>query len=53
MIALDLWMNFLNNRENSDYMQELLLALKICGDNAVCVEDGIKYGTMRSLMLVT
>ncbi|XP_019428020.1 PREDICTED: uncharacterized protein LOC109336095 isoform X2 [Lupinus angustifolius] len=43
MIALDLLRNFLNNRENSDTIQELLLASKICGDNMVCVEDGIKY----------
>lgn len=43
MIALDLLRNFLNNRENSDCIQELLLASKICGDNVICVEDGIKY----------
>ncbi|KAJ1398950.1 Tetratricopeptide-like helical domain superfamily [Sesbania bispinosa] len=43
MIALDLLRNFLNNRENLDCIQELLLASKICADNMVCVEDGIKY----------
>ncbi|KAK7268825.1 hypothetical protein RIF29_21534 [Crotalaria pallida] len=43
MVALDLLRNYLNNRENSDCMQELLLASKICADNMVCLEDGIKY----------
>lgn len=43
MVALDLLRNFLNNRENSDCTKELLLASKICADNVVCIEDGIKY----------
>ncbi|KAL4287890.1 hypothetical protein AHAS_Ahas19G0231400 [Arachis hypogaea] len=43
MIALDLLRNSLNDRENSECEQELLLASKICADNMVCVEDGIKY----------
>ena len=43
MIALDLLRNSLNDRENSDCIQELLLASKICADNMVCVDDGISY----------
>ncbi|CAK8572079.1 unnamed protein product [Lathyrus sativus] len=48
MVALDLLRNFLNNRENSvnsDCIEELLLASKICADNKVCVEDGIKFSS--------
>ncbi|TKY51895.1 Tetratricopeptide repeat protein 7A [Spatholobus suberectus] len=41
--ALDLLRNSLNHRENSDCTRELLLASKICADNKVCIEDGIKY----------
>ncbi|RDY05787.1 Protein NPGR2, partial [Mucuna pruriens] len=43
MTALDLLRNSLNHRENSDGIRELLLASKICADNKVCIEDGIKY----------
>lgn len=42
MTALDLLRNSLNHRENSS-IKELLLASKICADNKVCIEDGIKY----------
>jgi tetratricopeptide (TPR) repeat protein len=48
IVALDLLRNFLNNRENSVYsdcIEELLLASKICADNKVCVEDGIKFSS--------
>ncbi|XP_027364599.1 protein NPGR2-like, partial [Abrus precatorius] len=45
MIALDLLRNSLNYRENSDCIWELLLASKICADNKVCEEDGIKYSS--------
>lgn len=45
MIALDLLRNFLNNRENLDCTQELLLASKICANEKVCVDDGIKYSS--------
>lgn len=45
MVALDLLRNFLNNRENSDCIEELVLASKICADNKVCVEDGIKFSS--------
>lgn len=48
IVALDLLRNFLKNRENSVYsdcMEELLLASKICADNKVCVEDGIKFSS--------
>ncbi|KAG4983707.1 hypothetical protein JHK87_028456 [Glycine soja] len=41
--ALDLLRNSLNHRENSNCIKELLLASKICADNKVCVEEGIKY----------
>ncbi|KAI5397931.1 hypothetical protein KIW84_063659 [Lathyrus oleraceus] len=48
MVALDLLRNFLNNKENSVYsdcIEELLLASKICADNKVCVEDGIRFSS--------
>ncbi|CAI8603096.1 unnamed protein product [Vicia faba] len=48
MVALDLLRNFLNNKENSVYsdcIEELLLISKICADNKVCVEDGIKFSS--------
>ncbi|XP_058770777.1 protein NPGR2-like [Vicia villosa] len=48
MVALDLLRNFLNNKENSvnsDCIEELLLASKICADNKVCVEDGITFSS--------
>ncbi|KAK2402006.1 protein NPGR2 [Trifolium repens] len=48
IVALDLLRNFLNNRENSVYsdcIEELLLASKICADNKVCIEDGIKFSS--------
>ncbi|KAJ7954676.1 tetratricopeptide repeat protein 7A-like [Quillaja saponaria] len=41
--ALNLLRNYLNNRENSDCIQELLLASKICGEYTICVEEGINY----------
>ncbi|KAK4586002.1 hypothetical protein RGQ29_023261 [Quercus rubra] len=43
MIALNLLRNFLHDRENHDCIPELLLASKICGENLVCIEEGINY----------
>ncbi|KAJ7979822.1 tetratricopeptide repeat protein 7A-like [Quillaja saponaria] len=43
IIALNLLRNYLNNRENSDCILELLLASKISGENMICVEEGISY----------
>lgn len=42
MTALDLLRNSLNHRENSNSIKELLLASKICADNKVCIEVGIR-----------
>lgn len=43
LVALNLCRNLLNNRENQDCILELLLSAKICGQNAICVEEGIAY----------
>lgn len=43
LIALDLLRNLLNNRESPECIQESLLASKICGENAVCVDEGINF----------
>lgn len=42
-VALNLLRNFLHNRENHDSILELLLASKLCGENLVCIEEGIDY----------
>ncbi|KAG6668583.1 hypothetical protein I3843_01G173100 [Carya illinoinensis] len=43
MVALNLLRNLLHNRENHDCILELLLASKLCGENLVCIEEGINY----------
>ncbi|PON33126.1 N-terminal acetyltransferase A, auxiliary subunit [Parasponia andersonii] len=43
LVALNLLKNILNDRENGDCVLELLLASKICGENSVCIEEGIDY----------
>lgn len=43
MVALNLLRNFLHNKENHDCILELLLASKICGENLVCIDEGISY----------
>lgn len=42
-VALNLLRNVLNNRENKNYIFELLLASKICGNNRTYLEEGIGY----------
>lgn len=43
-VALNLLRNFLHNRENHDSsILELLLASKLCGENLICIEEGIDY----------
>lgn len=48
LVALNLLKNFLSNIENVDCMLELLLASKLCGENLVCLDEGVAY-TMRVL----
>ncbi|KAL6192007.1 hypothetical protein ACLB2K_038394 [Fragaria x ananassa] len=43
LVALNLLRNILNDRESTDCILELLLASKICSENLVCIEDGIKF----------
>ena len=43
LVALNLLKNILNDRENEDCAMELLLASKICGENSVCIDEGIGY----------
>lgn len=43
MVALNLLKNLLNDRENHSCELELLLASKICSDNARFLEEGIEY----------
>lgn len=43
LVALNLLRNILNHRENTDCIQELLLASKICSENLVFIEEGIGY----------
>lgn len=42
-VALNLLRNLLKDRENNDCVFELLLASKICGENHICLEEGIGY----------
>lgn len=48
LVALNLLKNFLNNIENVDCLLELLLASKLCGENLVCLDEGVSY-TLRVL----
>ncbi|XP_008438486.1 protein NPGR2-like [Cucumis melo] len=48
LVALNLLKNFLSNIENVDCLLELLLASKLCGENLVCLDEGVAY-TMRVL----
>ncbi|KAF3457865.1 hypothetical protein FNV43_RR02525 [Rhamnella rubrinervis] len=43
LVALNLLRNILNDRQNTDCIQELLLASKICSENLVFIEEGIGY----------
>ncbi|XP_022760319.1 protein NPGR2-like isoform X2 [Durio zibethinus] len=43
IIALNLLQNLLNSRDNPDYILELLLASKICGENVSSIEEGINW----------
>ncbi|KAL5542317.1 hypothetical protein UlMin_010027 [Ulmus minor] len=43
LVALNLLRNILKDRENRDCVLELLLASKICGENMICIEEGISY----------
>ncbi|EXB46747.1 Tetratricopeptide repeat protein 7B [Morus notabilis] len=43
LVALNLLKNILNDRENKDCTLELLLAAKICGENSVCIDEGIGF----------
>lgn len=48
LVALNLLKNFLSNIENVDCLLELLLASKLCGENLVCLDEGVTY-TLRVL----
>ncbi|XP_023540899.1 protein NPGR2-like [Cucurbita pepo subsp. pepo] len=43
LVALNLLKNFLNNKDNVDCLLELLLASKLCGENLVCLDEGVTY----------
>lgn len=43
LVALNLLRNILNDRESTDCILELLLASKVCSENSVCIEDGVKF----------
>ncbi|GKU85714.1 hypothetical protein SLEP1_g341 [Rubroshorea leprosula] len=43
IIALNLLRNLLNDREIPDCILELLLASKICGENMICIQEGINW----------
>lgn len=49
--ALNLLRILLSNRENGDFNLELLLASKICGENMVSVEEGMKYARKALLVM--
>ena len=51
LVALNLLKNILNDRENKDCILELLLASKICGENSVCLEEGIGYANQALSVL--
>ncbi|GLT42123.1 hypothetical protein SLA2020_161430 [Shorea laevis] len=43
IVALNLLWNLLNDREIPDCILELLLASKICGENMICIQEGINW----------
>lgn len=45
LVALNLLKNILNDRENKDCILELLLAAKICGENSVCIGEGVGFAS--------
>lgn len=43
IVALNLLQNLLNDKEIPDCIMELLLASKICGENMICIQEGINW----------
>lgn len=42
-VALNLFRNLLNDRENPNCTLDLLLASRICAEDSICSEEGIEY----------